>query len=497
MVAINKQDLINYLKKSPENLNFNIFGTMLDDFRNTYETDEQIVDKIKNIITNIIEDGGSISPEDDTITELVDLITELLPEKMIIKPEGTLEITENGEYDVMNKAGVNVQIPLPSGTISITQNGTVNVNDYEYADVNVVDPLGEFVKNNVTNFEIPEGVTTIGRETFKNYTNLEEITIPDSVKTIEGQAFSNCSNLVTINNGTRVNSISSDAFSNCPSSLDAAYDREGHCYYAAYNHKLTVMGYGSTTAPYGPDVSSFFKKSIYTLILGTSSPSGMEFSDYSFSDYINVQNLIIKDNLRWSYNITGNLVSKKSLSSIVVDKNNPLLDSRDNCNAIIQTNKNRLVFGCKNTQIPNSVIKIGESAFESCNGLTSITIPSNVIEIERRAFCYSDLVNITIPNTVATIGSEAFCSNYSLENAIFENGCTNISGNMFESCIRLNNVTIPNTITSIGDNAFHDCTKLTDVYYTGTQEEWNNIQINSGNTPLTNATIHYNYTPSN
>ena len=110
MVAINKQDLINYLKKTPENLNFNIFGTMLDDFRNTYETDEQIVDKIKNIIINIIEDGSSISPEDDTITELVDLITELLPEKMIIKPEGTLEITENGEYDVINKAGVNVNV---------------------------------------------------------------------------------------------------------------------------------------------------------------------------------------------------------------------------------------------------------------------------------------------------------------------------------------------------------------------------------------------------
>ena len=82
MKAITKKDLINYLKKSPENLNFNIFGTMLDDFRNTYETDEQIVNKIKNIITNIIEDGGSISPEDDTITELIDLITEELTDKI-------------------------------------------------------------------------------------------------------------------------------------------------------------------------------------------------------------------------------------------------------------------------------------------------------------------------------------------------------------------------------------------------------------------------------
>ena len=125
MKAINKQDLINYLKKSPENLNFNIFGTMLDDFRNTYEADEQIVNKIKGIITNIIEGGGSISPEDDTITELVDLITELLPEKMIIKPVGTLQITENGEYDVLNKAEVNVEVPLTTiESVTFTENGT-------------------------------------------------------------------------------------------------------------------------------------------------------------------------------------------------------------------------------------------------------------------------------------------------------------------------------------------------------------------------------------
>lgn len=196
MRAINKQDLINYLRKSPENLNFNIFGKMLDDFRNTYEADEQIVNKIKNIIINIIEDGGSISPEDDTITELVDLVTELLPEKMIIKPEGTLEITQNGEYDVMNKAGVNVGVPLPSGTISITENGSnIDVAQYATANVSVDDEsatIAGLVDRSITSMVIPDGVTTIGLDAFSKCGYLADVSIPNSVTRISQGAFQHC-----------------------------------------------------------------------------------------------------------------------------------------------------------------------------------------------------------------------------------------------------------------------------------------------------------------
>ena len=82
MKMITKKDLIDYLRKSPENLNFNIFGKMLDDYKATYESDEEVINKIKNIIINIIQDEESITPDDDTITELVDLITEELTDKI-------------------------------------------------------------------------------------------------------------------------------------------------------------------------------------------------------------------------------------------------------------------------------------------------------------------------------------------------------------------------------------------------------------------------------
>ena len=79
----------------------------------------------------------------------------------------------------------------------------------------------------------------------------------------------------------------------------------------------------------------------------------------------------------------------------MVDKNNDTYDSRDNCNAIIRTSTNRLIVGCKNTTIPNSVTSIGELAFEYCSGLTSLTIPNSVTSIGEYAFaCCSGLTKL-------------------------------------------------------------------------------------------------------
>ena len=84
------------------------------------------------------------------------------------------------------------------------------------------------------------------------------------------------------------------------------------------------------------------------------------------------------------------------LSSVVVENGNTIYDSRDNCNAIIETSTNKLRYGCKNTIIPNSVTCIGVNAFAGCSGLTSVTIPNSVTRIEYQAFQYcSGLRSIT------------------------------------------------------------------------------------------------------
>jgi hypothetical protein len=67
----------------------------------------------------------------------------------------------------------------------------------------------------------------------------------------------------------------------------------------------------------------------------------------------------------------------------------------------------------------------------------------------------------------------------------------------FYNCISLTSVVIPDSVTSIGDFAFDECSEFKDVYYTGSEEEWRSISIGAFNSPLRNATIHYNYVSKN
>ena len=147
-----------------------------------------------------------------------------------------------------------------------------------------------------------------------------------------------------------------------------------------------------------------------------------------------------------------------------MDGNNTKYDSRENCNAIIETETNTLIAGCKNTIIPNSVTSIGDNAFTWCNGLTSITIPNSVTSIGEGAFrgC-SELTSVVIGNSVTSIGNEAFASCYGLTSITIPNSVTSIGDYAFQYCSGLTNVVIGNSVKSIGNYAFSNCSSLTNV----------------------------------
>lgn len=184
-----------------------------------------------------------------------------------------------------------------------------------------------------------------------------------------------------------------------------------------------------------------------------------------------------------------------SVTSIIIEEGNPVYDSRDNCNAIIETASNSLFLGCKGTIVPNGVTTIGESAFEGCSGLTSVYIPNSVTTFGKNAFkdC-SNLKKVELNNNalvskdnqsvsptpitsifgnqveeyvigedVTRIGNYAFLNSQNLTSVSMSNSITSIGEGAFSHCIQLTTIKMSDNLTSIGNNAFIGCYHLTSM----------------------------------
>ena len=217
-------------------------------------------------------------------------------------------------------------------------------------------------------------------------------------------------------------------------------------------------------------------------------------------------------------------LQQSGVTKIIVEEGNERYDSRNNCNAIIETESNTLVVGCASTVIPDTVEEIGKCAFYNCSGLTSVVIPNSVTSIGDSAFCScrgltsvhiddiaawcniefngslanplyyaknlylngekvtelvipnsvtsigeyafyncSGLTSVEIPNSVTSIGEAAFRDCSGLTSLVIGNGVTSIGKYAFFNCSGLTSVEIPNSVTSIGEHAFRTCSGLTSV----------------------------------
>ena len=274
----------------------------------------------------------------------------------------------------------------------------------------------------LTSVTIPNSVTKIQDGAFYGCTSLTSINIPNSVTSIEEYTFYNCSSLTSLTIPNSVTSIDYSAFNGC-TSLTSIIVEDGNSSYDSRDNCNAVIETSSNTLIIGCKCS---------IIPNSVTSIGQR----AFSGCSSLTSLIIPSSVTYIDFRAFNGCT--SLTSIIVEDGNPSYDSRDKCNAIIETSTNTLIWGCKNTIIPYGVAVIFSSAFKDCSGLSSIIIPGSVTSIGGSAFkgC-SGLSSIIIPGSVTSIG-----------------------GSAFEDCSNLTSITIPNSVTSIGSSAFAGCNGL-------------------------------------
>lgn len=388
--------------------------------------------------------------------------------------------------------------------------------------------IGEYAfynNNHFSTIEIPGSVTTIGRYAFAACYGLKDITIPENVHTMQ-DAFNSCDSLTTIvynakkPSGDRYEGIRNPfglyTYRNSVTSFTIGNSVEViPTYLCQYMSKLTSVaipnsvktimdgafyecdGLTSFTIPesvteiqgyifYGRYPNYFLRENFINksaLDAEMYNYWGARIVDGEIVNGLIIENDIVVDcmpritEIVIPKHVKG--VAERALSSynaggpirgLRVEEGNPWLDSRNDCNAVIETATNRLVYGMDLSTVPEGVEIIGSWAFSN-SGVVSLQLPNTVKVIEEGAFWNCSMLKaIELPESLEMIGDEAFYSCQELT-AIAIPGKAFVGNSAFCHCSRLQSVSIAEGVTSIGHGAFAECTNLTSITFPSTLTE--------------------------
>lgn len=323
---------------------------------------------------------------------------------------------------------------------------------------------------------IPSYVTYIAEGAFMGASNLETVIIPDGVDAIDQCAFYDCTSLKEISIPASVTRIATRAFSGCSALTKIEVDEDNPNYHSSGNclintdRKRVIAGCQTSVIPADGSVVCIDEEAFRgaTGLSEIEIPEGItSICKLAFSGCTGLTKLHLPASfLYFDDEGFGAFDGCSGLTEITVSEENQKYYAVNNC--LIQGDV--LALGCKTSQIPDdgSVKDIGGYAF----------------------FGNTELISMNIPDCIETIGEGAFANCTSLESvAIPEN--TVFFLNTFSGCSGMTSISLPADLTYVDYYVFFGCDNLRDVYFAGTEEDWNEIVIEEGNDPLLNATIHY------
>ena len=396
---------------------------------------------------------------------------------------------KNPYYD--SRENCNAIIDSKTGQLIIGCKGTVIPGS--------VTSIGEnaFLGSGIETIVIPESVTEIGASAFAGCNMLRSVSLPSSLTSIKNNTFNCCFELSSITLPLNLKTIGQGAFAYCTSmtslTIPASVDSIGMniCYYCPNLQSIKVDRknpvYDSRN-----NCNAIIETATDRIVLGiagTSIPKTVKsIGSYAFKTSL-IDHVYIPRNVTHIGN--GAFSYCKSLTSIAVDPRNPVYDSRDNCNAIIETATNTLIAGCIRTYIPQSVTIIGKNAFHGCSTPVLLDLSDNIKKIDDCAFaeCYN-LNCVILPPSLDYIGDYAFAdcknmsylrinnvkswgyytfgSNETLNDVVFNAPLKYIGYSAFSGCSSLNSLVLPEGLDSIYSDAFNHCDKLEYVRFPST-----------------------------